>query len=91
MVLPLSDVRVLDLSQMLAGPFGSMILADLGAEVIKIEKPGQGDIGRGMPFHFFQGESVYFLSVNRNKKSLTLDMKTKKVGGTPARRSDQHG
>jgi crotonobetainyl-CoA:carnitine CoA-transferase CaiB-like acyl-CoA transferase len=62
---------------MLAGPFGSMILADLGAEVIKIEKPGQGNIGRGMPPHFFQGESVYFLSVNRSKKSLTLDMKTK--------------
>jgi crotonobetainyl-CoA:carnitine CoA-transferase CaiB-like acyl-CoA transferase len=62
---------------MLAGPFGSMILADLGAEVIKIEKPGEGDIGRGMPPHFFHGESVYFLSVNRNKKSLTLDLKSK--------------
>jgi crotonobetainyl-CoA:carnitine CoA-transferase CaiB-like acyl-CoA transferase len=74
---PLSGVRVLDLSQMLAGPFGSMILADLGAEVIKIEKPGEGDIGRGMPPHFFHGESVYFLSVNRNKKSLTLDLKAK--------------
>jgi len=65
------------LSQMLAGPFGSMILADLGAEVIKIEKPGEGDIGRGMPPHYFHGESVYFLSVNRNKKSLTLDLKAK--------------
>jgi len=74
---PLSGVRVLDLSQMLAGPFGSMILADLGAEVIKIEKPGEGDIGRGMPPHYFHGESVYFLSVNRNKKSLTLDLKAK--------------
>ena len=74
---PLSGVRVLDLSQMLAGPFGSMILADLGAEVIKIEKPGEGDIGRGMPPHYFHGESVYFLSVNRNKKSLTLDLKSK--------------
>jgi crotonobetainyl-CoA:carnitine CoA-transferase CaiB-like acyl-CoA transferase len=62
---------------MLAGPFGSMILADLGAEVIKIEKPGEGDIGRGMPPHFFKEESVYFLSVNRNKKSLTLDLKAK--------------
>ena len=77
MTAPLSGVRVLDLSQMLAGPFGSMILADLGAEVIKIEKPGEGDIGRGMPPHFFHGESVYFLSVNRNKKSLTLDLKAK--------------
>jgi len=77
MTAPLSGVRVLDLSQMLAGPFGSMILADLGAEIIKIEKPGEGDIGRGMPPHFFHGESVYFLSVNRNKKSLTLDLKAK--------------
>jgi crotonobetainyl-CoA:carnitine CoA-transferase CaiB-like acyl-CoA transferase len=75
MISPLSGVRVLDLSQMLAGPFGSMILGDLGAEIIKIEKPDGGDIGRGMPPHFFQGESVYFLSVNRNKKSMTLDLK----------------
>jgi len=73
---PLSGVRILDLSQMLAGPYGSMILADLGAEVIKIEKPGDGDLARGMPPHFFHGESVYFLSINRNKKSLTLDLKS---------------
>ncbi len=73
---PLSGVRILDLSQMLAGPYGSMILADLGAEVIKIEKPGGGDLARGMPPHFFHGESVYFLSINRNKKSLTLDLKS---------------
>lgn len=73
---PLSGVRILDLSQMLAGPFGTMILADLGAEVIKIEKPGEGDLARGMPPHFFHGESVYFLSINRNKKSLTLDLKS---------------
>jgi len=73
---PLSGVRILDLSQLLAGPYGTMILADLGAEVIKIEKPGEGDIGRGMPPHFFHGESVYFISINRNKKSLTLDLKT---------------
>jgi len=71
----LSGIRILDLSQMLAGPFGTMILADLGAEVIKIERPGEGDIGRGMPPHFFHGESVYFISINRNKKSLTLDLK----------------
>jgi crotonobetainyl-CoA:carnitine CoA-transferase CaiB-like acyl-CoA transferase len=54
-----------------------MILADLGAEVIKIEKPDGGDIGRGMPPHFFHGESVYFISVNRNKKSMTLDLKAR--------------
>jgi len=77
MTVPLAGIRVLDLSQLLAGPYGSMILADLGAEVIKIEKPGAGDIGRGMPPHFFQGESVYFLSINRNKKSITIDLKAK--------------
>jgi CoA:oxalate CoA-transferase len=78
MNLPLSGVRILDLSQLLAGPFGTMILADLGAEVIKIERPdGAGDIGRGMPPHFFHGESVYFLSINRNKKSMTLNLKEK--------------
>jgi crotonobetainyl-CoA:carnitine CoA-transferase CaiB-like acyl-CoA transferase len=54
-----------------------MILGDLGAEIIKIEKPGEGEIGRGMPPHYFHGESVYFLSVNRNKRSLTLDLKAK--------------
>lgn len=75
MTKPLSGIRILDLSQMLAGPFGTMILADLGAEVIKIERPDGGDIGRGMPPHFFHGESVYFISINRNKKSLTLDLK----------------
>ena len=77
MTQPLTGVRILDLSQMLAGPYGTMILGDLGAEVIKIEKPGEGEIGRGMPPHFFHGESVYFLSVNRNKRSLTLDLKAK--------------
>lgn len=77
MSMPLSGIRILDLSQLLAGPYGTMIMADLGAEVIKIEKPGGGDLGRGMPPHFFHGESVYFISINRNKKSMTLDLKAK--------------
>ncbi len=72
---PIAGIRILDLSQMLAGPYGTMILADLGAEVIKIERPGGGDIARGMPPHFFHGESVYFISMGRNKKSLCLDLK----------------
>jgi len=65
---------VLDLTRVLAGPFCSMILGDMGAEVIKVEEPGKGDDTRGWP-PFSGGEATYFLSVNRNKKSLTLNMK----------------
>jgi CoA:oxalate CoA-transferase len=69
-------VRVLDLSRMLAGPYGSMLLADLGAEVIKIEEPRGGDPMRAMgpPFLGPDRESAYFLSINRNKKSVALDL-----------------
>jgi crotonobetainyl-CoA:carnitine CoA-transferase CaiB-like acyl-CoA transferase len=68
-------VRVLDLSRMLAGPYGSMLLADQGAEVIKIEEPEGGDPMRvmGPPF-LADGESAYFLSINRNKKSVAIDL-----------------
>src|SRR5436309_12283154 len=70
-------VRVLDLSRMLAGPYGSMLLADLGAEVIKIEEPDGGDPMRVMGLPFLpDGESAYFLAINRNKKSLALDLTT---------------
>src|SRR5919109_777600 len=75
MALPLGGVRVLDLSQFLAGPYGTQILGDLGAGVIKIEPPAVGDGCRGFPPHFRQGFSGYFLAVNRNKKSMTLDLK----------------
>lgn len=72
---PLRHIRVLDLSQTLAGPFASTILSDLGAEVIKIEKPGLGDQTRHFaPYQ--EGESHYFLSINRNKKSVVIDLKT---------------
>ena len=68
-------VRVLDLSRMLAGPYGSMLLADMGAEVIKIEDPDGGDPMRTMgPPFLGDGRSAYFLSINRNKKSVALDM-----------------
>ncbi|XP_042372412.1 succinate--hydroxymethylglutarate CoA-transferase-like isoform X2 [Plectropomus leopardus] len=65
---PLEGVRVLDLTRVLAGPFATMILGDLGAEVIKVERPGAGDDTRAWGPPFVGAESAYFLSVNRNKK-----------------------
>lgn len=72
----LSDLVVLDLTRVLAGPYGTMVLGDFGAQIIKVEQPGRGDDTRqwGPPFNE-HGESAYFLSVNRNKKSITLDLK----------------
>ena len=70
----LSDVKVLDLTRVLAGPYATMLLADLGAEIIKIEQPGKGDDSRAYgPYK--NGESAYFMSLNRNKESLTLNLK----------------
>ena len=71
---PLAGIRVLDLTRVLAGPFCSMMLGDMGAEVIKVEEPGKGDDTRSWP-PFVGGEATYFMSVNRNKKSLTLNLK----------------
>lgn len=71
----LEGVRVLDLTRMLTGDYASMLLADMGAEVIKIEAPRGGDPLRSMPPHFIEGESAYFLSINRNKRSVTLDLR----------------
>lgn len=76
MSLPLSGVRILDLTLIMAGPYCTLILGDLGAEVIKIEKPGIGESSREMPPHFFEGQSAYFIAMNRNKKSMTLDLKS---------------
>ncbi|MDU4959494.1 MAG: CoA transferase [Sporomusaceae bacterium] len=70
----LSGVRILDLTRVLAGPFCSMLLGDMGAEVIKIEEPGKGDDTRGYP-PFIDGFSAYFGNMNRNKQSITLDLK----------------
>lgn len=71
----MEGVRILDLSQMLSGPYTTLLMADLGAEVIKLEMPGSGDRIRQMGPHFVDGESAYFIACNRNKKSLTLDLK----------------
>ncbi|KAM9487682.1 succinyl-CoA:glutarate CoA-transferase isoform 1-T1 [Clarias gariepinus] len=75
---PLDGIRVLDLSRVLAGPFATMILGDLGAEVIKVERPGSGDDTRAWGPPFIHEESVYFLSVNRNKKSIVVNLKDPK-------------
>jgi crotonobetainyl-CoA:carnitine CoA-transferase CaiB-like acyl-CoA transferase len=72
---PFAGLRVLDLSRVLAGPFCTMNLGDLGAEVIKVEEPGQGDDTRAFGPPFAGGVSTYFLSINRNKKSLAVNLK----------------
>lgn len=74
MGLPLSGVRILDLTTIISGPYGTLILADLGAEVIKVERPGMGDGGRGTPSYMFEGEGAYFIAHNRNKKSMVLNL-----------------
>jgi len=70
---PLDDIEVLDVTQVVSGSFASMLLADMGAEVVKIERPDGGEIGRSNP-PFVNGRSSYFMAVNRNKKSVTLDL-----------------
>ena len=74
MNLPLENIKIVDLSRVLAGPYCTMLLADLGADVLKIEIPEKGDDSR----HFgpyVKDESAYFMSLNRNKKSITLNLK----------------
>ncbi len=72
----LAGIRVLDLSRVLAGPFCAQTLGDLGADVIKIERPGSGDDTRGWGPPFQEGEAAYFMCANRNKQSVTLDLKS---------------
>ena len=72
---PLTGVRVVEMTEALAGPFCGMTLGDLGADVVKVERPGVGDQARKWGPPFLEGESAYFLSVNRNKRSIELDVK----------------
>ena len=71
---PLTGLTVIDLTRVLAGPYCTLILADLGARVIKIERPGRGDDARQVG-PFVEGRSAYFASLNRGKQSLALDLK----------------
>ena len=72
---PLAGVRILDLTWVLSGPFASMTLCDLGADVIKVERPGEGDVSRRTE-PIVNGESCYFFSINRGKRSVTIDLKS---------------
>lgn len=78
---PLDGIRVLDLTRVVSGPFCTMQLGDLGAEVIKIERPGEGDDTRTFAPPYQGDQSAYFLSVNRNKQSVTLDLKSPEGAG----------
>ena len=79
---PLNGVKVIDLTHMLAGPYAGMVLADLGAEVVKVEPLGSGEMTRGLlkndPDYSFKNFGAYFLTLNRNKKSVSIDLKNKK-------------
>ena len=71
----LADIRILDLSRVLAGPYCTMVLADYGADVIKVEEPGSGDGTRAWGPPWVGDQSAYFLAANRNKRSITVDLK----------------
>ena len=83
--LPLAGIRVADFSRVLAGPLATMLLGDLGADVVKVERPGTGDDTRGWGPPFVGDDAAYFLSLNRNKRSVALDLGTED-GRTAARR-----
>lgn len=85
----LHGLRVLDLSRVLAGPFCTQLLGDMGAEIVKIEQPGKGDDTRQWGPPWFHGESAYYLSCNRNKKSVTLNLKHE-AGQELIRRMAEH-
>lgn len=89
-MLPLADIKILDFTRVLAGPYSTMVLADLGADVLKIEMPGTGDDARAFG-PFIGKESAYFMSINRNKRSMTLNLKLgdgKKIAQELVKRAD---
>ena len=89
--LPLEGVRVLDLTQIMAGPYCTMMLADMGADVVKVEKPNGGDDTRRMGPPFIEGESAAFLGINRNKRSIVIDLRSdpgRELAQRMARESD---
>ncbi len=91
MTQPLSGIRVLDLTRVMAGPYCTMMLGDMGADVVKIEQPGKGDDTRPWGPPFIEGESAYYLSINRNKRSVTVNLKDergKEIVRRLARESD---
>ena len=73
---PLSDMKILDCTQVMAGPFCTMLLADMGATVVKVENPDGGDPMRTHGPEYFKNGTAAFLALNRNKKSLAIDLKT---------------
>ncbi|MCH7786476.1 MAG: CoA transferase [Chloroflexi bacterium] len=85
MALPLEGMKVLDFTQIMAGPFCTMLLADMGADVVKVEKPGGGDDTRRMGPPFLNGESAAFLGINRNKRSIILNIKDEQGVGVAHR------
>ena len=89
--LPLDGIRVLDLTQLMAGPYCTMMLADMGADVVKVEKPNGGDDTRRMGPPFIEGESAAFLGINRNKRSIVIDLRSdsgRELAQRMARESD---
>jgi crotonobetainyl-CoA:carnitine CoA-transferase CaiB-like acyl-CoA transferase len=86
---PLEGVRVLDLSRILAGPLATMVLGDLGADVVKVERPGSGDDTRQWGPPFVGEDAAYFLSVNRNKRSIALDLQTREGADVVRRLADR--
>ena len=89
--MPLEGVKVLDLTQIMAGPYCTMMLADMGADVVKVEKPNGGDDTRRMGPPFIEGESAAFLGINRNKRSIVIDLRSdpgRELAQRMARQSD---